>query len=351
MFIRIGLIVLCIFSLWKVLEISGITSSSINSAGNSTAIDINTNEPNNVDPNNELALFSGTELEEVKKELNAFVADKSKKYQIELAQVNEHLANKEYEEANLLLQSTRDQYPDQPELLARHAEVIALMNNGQFSGQPFELLSRALDIDIKHKPSLWMMALVNQQLGNHEAAVILLKLLKREIPPDSNSIETINSAMAMSVIEYENQVDTAPVEEVKVSHEGSAAGSEVYSRVDLTSGAPSINLYITLEPEIVKQFSPDDAVFVYARVGKTESMPLAVTRRQISDFPTTVTLDDSMAMMPAQNLSSSDLVTVGARASRSGTAMALTGDWEVELYDVPIETKELIPLNIHYELK
>jgi len=186
------------------------------------------------------------------------------------------------------------------------------------------------------------MALVNQQMDNHEAAVILLKLLKREMSPESEAIETINSAMAMSVLEIENQIDTKPVEEIK---------AEPQPTFQPADGSPSINLYVTLEPEIVEQFSPEDTVFVYARASDGDAMPLAVARRQVSDFPTTVTLDNSMAMMPAQNLSSTDLVTVGARASRSGTAMPLAGDWEVELYKVPVTAKELIPINIHYELK
>ena len=339
MFMRIGLIVLCIFFVWKLLEISGMASGV---TSNTTTTSITTNVSKNSDSEYELGLYNSAEIDQVKKELNSYVADRSKEYEQELSQVNVLLENKQYEGASELLQSTRNQYPDQPELLARHAETIALMNNGKLSGQPFELLSRALDIDIQHKPSLWMMALINQQMENHEAAVILLKLLKREMPPDSNSIETINSAMAMSMVEYENQIDADPVKETKAKSQ---------STTDTSNSAPSINLYVTLEPEIVEQFSPDDTVFIYARAGQNEAMPLAVTRRQISDFPTTVTLDDSMAMMPAQNLSSSKLVTVGARASRSGTAMPLTGDWEVELYDVPIETKQLIPLNVHYELK
>ena len=338
MFLRLALLALCIYPLWKLIEVTGLVDGYSKGTSNSVVSSLS----NESDIEQELGLYTNVEVDQVKKELNAYVADKSLEYRQELSEINTLLANKQFEEANQLLRSTRQQYPNQPALLARHAETIALMNNGKFTGEPFDLLGRALDIDIKHKPSLWMMALVNQQMGNHKAAVILLKLLKREMSPSSGSIETINSAMARSMVEIENQSETESVQVAK---------PQAIVPKGTSISAPSINLYVTLEPEIVNTFSPEDTVFIYARATGQKSMPLAVARRQVSDFPTTVTLDNSMAMMPAQNLSSSKLVTVGARASRSGTAMPLTGDWEVELYDVPIETKELIPLNIHYELK
>ena len=338
MVLRIVLVVLCIYPIWKLVEISGVLghSSSVVSANVSSVVPVKSAS------DGELGLFTNVEVDKVKAELSAYVADKSAEYKLELSQINTLLGNKQYKEASELLQSTRKKYPNQPALLARHAETIALMNDGKFTGQPFDLLGRALDIDVKHKPSLWMMALVNQQMENHEAAIILLKLLKREMPEGSDSIETINSAMAMSMMEIENQTESEPVK-VAIAEPQVTTGS--------LGTAPEINLYVTLEPEIVKTFAPDDTVFIYARAKGEQSMPLAVARRQVSEFPTTVTLDNSMAMMPAQNLSSSEMVTIGARASRSGTAMPLTGDWEVELYDVPVQTKELIPLNIHYELK
>ena len=58
-------------------------------------------------------------------------------------------------------------------------------------------------------------------------------------------------------------------------------------------------------------------------------MPLAIQRMPAGTFPVTVTLDDSMGMMPSLKLSQAEQVVVGARISHSGNAAAQPGDLEV----------------------
>ena len=56
-------------------------------------------------------------------------------------------------------------------------------------------------------------------------------------------------------------------------------------------------------------------------------MPLAAARRKVSDLPLEITLDDSMAMMPAMQISRFDKIKVGARVSLSGNPIKQPGDW------------------------
>jgi cytochrome c-type biogenesis protein CcmH len=77
---------------------------------------------------------------------------------------------------------------------------------------------------------------------------------------------------------------------------------------------------------MAKQANPDDTLFVFARPAEGSRMPLAILRKQVKDLPLKFTLDDSMAMSPANALSGASKVIVGARISRSGNAMPQPGD-------------------------
>ncbi len=89
-----------------------------------------------------------------------------------------------------------------------------------------------------------------------------------------------------------------------------------------------IQVSVSLSPGLAAQAGPDDTVFVFARAAAGPPMPLAVQRLRVADLPATVTLDDSMAMMPAMRISAFPAIVVGARVSKSGQAMPRPGDLE-----------------------
>ncbi|HOY22068.1 MAG TPA: tetratricopeptide repeat protein, partial [Cellvibrio sp.] len=72
---------------------------------------------------------------------------------------------------------------------------------------------------------------------------------------------------------------------------------------------------------------PDQTLFVYARAWQGSPMPLAIARIKVSDLPTTIQLDETMAMSPASSLANAGDIEVIARISPSGSAKAEVGDW------------------------
>jgi hypothetical protein len=101
-----------------------------------------------------------------------------------------------------------------------------------------------------------------------------------------------------------------------------------------TTPVSSIKVAVKLSPALAKQASAHDAVFIFARPAQGSRMPLAIVRKQVKDLPVTVTLDDSLAMLPEQALSGVAEVVVGARISKSGDAIAQPGD--LEGYSPPV---------------
>jgi cytochrome c-type biogenesis protein CcmH len=106
---------------------------------------------------------------------------------------------------------------------------------------------------------------------------------------------------------------------------------------------------VTLAPALVKQANPEDTLFVFARPAEGSRMPLAILRKQVKDLPLKFTLDDSMAMSPANALSGASKVIVGARVSKSGNAVPQPGDLSGQSNPVPVgatgvqlEIKEIV---------
>lgn len=75
-------------------------------------------------------------------------------------------------------------------------------------------------------------------------------------------------------------------------------------------------------------------------------MPLAAVRLKAGDLPTTVELSDAQAMVPGMNLSKFPQVVVGARISRSGNAIAASGDLLGEVSPVTVSDQAVVELVI-----
>jgi cytochrome c-type biogenesis protein CcmH len=91
------------------------------------------------------------------------------------------------------------------------------------------------------------------------------------------------------------------------------------------SAAVTLQVEVALDPEVAKQVSPGDSVFVFARAVSGPAIPLAAKRLTVADLPARVSLGDADAMMPSLKLSNFGQITLVARVSREGNATK--GEW------------------------
>ncbi|MGH8557860.1 MAG: c-type cytochrome biogenesis protein CcmI/CycH [Methylococcales bacterium] len=110
------------------------------------------------------------------------------------------------------------------------------------------------------------------------------------------------------------------------------------------SSSPETKVKVTLDPSLSTTVNPDDAVFIYAQALSGPPMPLAVTRKKVRDLPLQVTLNDSMAMMPAMVLSKFSEVRVLARVSKTGNAIPQSGDFKGSVE--PVSVTQSAPIEI-----
>jgi len=95
---------------------------------------------------------------------------------------------------------------------------------------------------------------------------------------------------------------------------------------------PGVSVRLSLSDDLAGEVPPETTLFVFARAADNPSgPPLAVARLTAADLPTTVRLDDRMAMSPELAISSAREVVVTARLSRSGGVIPSAGDWQGQL--------------------
>ncbi|WP_286239925.1 c-type cytochrome biogenesis protein CcmI [Neptuniibacter halophilus] len=102
-----------------------------------------------------------------------------------------------------------------------------------------------------------------------------------------------------------------------------AQGKEVPEIPELADVSVALN--VSISEELKAGLNPDQIVFVFARA-EGGGMPLAAVRLTVADLPAEVILDDSMAMVPQQRLSSASGVELSARISTSGQPQQQKGD-------------------------
>jgi cytochrome c-type biogenesis protein CcmH len=225
-------------------------------------------------------------------------------------------------------------------MLLAYAEAIAATSGNDFTGQAAPLIEKAYKLDPENPNALWMSGIGAYQRGDYQSALSRWEKLQAILPPQSNALEAVNSAIG----DARKQLGLAPAESQLPSiaqTQPASSASRATADDDNTTSA-GIEIKVSLSPELALQASPDDLVFIYAKALSGPPMPLAAARKQVRDLPLTLRLDDSMAMMPQMKLSGFPQVVVGARVSLSGNPTAQSGDLEGEVKPVSPGQAELV---------
>jgi len=195
---------------------------------------------------------------------------------------------------------------DQPEILLLYADALGYVNERNLTGKPSELIFKALALEPDNMKALWLGGMAKAQQGDAATATTLWKKLEILLPPGSEYQQEIQSLLA------------------KLEREMPSVNAHPEPTTNISIG--SITVQVSLAPELIKSAAATDTVFVYAQALSGPKMPLAIVRKQVSDLPITVSLNDTMAMMPNMKLSNFSEVKLLARVSKSGNAMSQAGD-------------------------
>jgi len=309
-----------------------------------------------------------------------------------------YFATGDRERAQSALAQAYKLLPTDPLIVLAYAESIATNNDNQLEGRPAQLISEALALEPNNATARWLAAMVAFQRGQFQSAATTWRKLLGQVDPESEDASELRNliseaeqraglpdearriaqATGGSASEDASQASprqasaagdaaspglAAPLpQEPNTSSSRPAATALAQPSVAPSAGADTqdrqidtpadatqsgIQVSVALASELNGRLPPNTPVFIYAKAAAGPPMPLAVQRATLGDLPLQVRLDDSMAMMPAMQLSNFPRIIVGARVSPSGQAMPRPGDLQGETG--PIESRVSDPVQVRID--
>jgi cytochrome c-type biogenesis protein CcmH len=208
--------------------------------------------------------------------------------------------------------------PNNAQLLADNADVLAMLQGQSAAGEPTRLIERALKLEPNNLKALALAGSAAFERGDFAAATRYWTQARTLAPQGSdfaNGLERSLQAARSGTVTEGATTGTQTGQPTPRTPQAASVG-----------GINSISGVASLAPALQARIKPDDTVFIFARATDGPRMPLAIVRRKASELPITFTLDDSTAMSNELKLSKFSQVMVGARVSRSGNAMPQSGD-------------------------
>lgn len=219
------------------------------------------------------------------------------------------------------------------ELIGPKAQALYYKNNKQFNDEIQALVEKALALDP-------LDASTNILLGMNFYARSEFGLAIRHWQKviDSGRQGINMQALTGAVTEAQRQLEIGD----KMS-----AGNQASTATQQNNG-PKLTLEVSLSDDIYNKLSAgeDKIVFVYATAASGSRMPLAAVKIFASELPTTIVLDNSLAMSPQMNLSSADQVNIYAVVSMQGNVGIKAGDFKAEQLNIAKAHHESIKLTI-----
>ncbi len=195
-------------------------------------------------------------------------------------------------------------------IMAEAAQAMFLRDGNQVSPPVVDLTKGALALEPENTMALGLMGIIDFNQKNFPAAIKDWQKAIKLLGPNSGGVESLQKGIERAQAMY-------------------LANGGTQQQLDQLLAGRQLTLQVALGEGV--KVTPDQWVYVYARVWQGPKIPLAITRIKASDLPTQVTLTEAMAMSPMASLANATQVELVARISQDGTANAKAGDWQGNL--------------------
>lgn len=209
---------------------------------------------------------------------------------------------------------------DDDDLKLERIEVIAMQRQGQFEGEPWNVIREVLQRDPQHFGALLTAGSASYAEGKFADALKYWEQARKPLDANNPDLQGLESAIAT----VRERLGMPPAKATPAA----TSGLNVTGQVNLSASLKS-------------KASTNDVVFIYATPANGDRMPLAIFKTTVSQLPFNFTLDDSTAMAPDRKLSAAGEVMVKVRVTKSGNAMPQSGDLSGSLGPVKVGSKGL----------
>lgn len=258
-------------------------------------------------------------------------------------------STRRFAEARDALKRAHDLLPDDADLMVEYAETLVLSSSDhRIQGEALDLIEKAIQTNPQNQKGLWLAGIADSQAGKYAEAVKKWNTLLPLLPPGSNVADSVQEQIAQAEALRDGKPLPAPSAQPPAETSKAAAAAETganEAQAAVSSG-PRILVTVALDPRLKDKVAPGDTLFVFAKAASGPPMPLAIAKLSAAQLPASVTLTDAMSMMPNMNLSAFAQIVIGARISKSGQAIAQSGDLQALSAPLPNSRSEPVELTI-----
>lgn len=235
-----------------------------------------------------------------------------------------YMAMERYADAVPIFERATKLDPDNASLLADFADALGVHQGRKLDGRPEKLIQQALKLDPHNVKALMLSGTIAYNRKDFARAAKEWEEAHLYLPTDD---QESSDQLKASIAEAKRRlgggpsmnmlVANPPMEEAKPAKPAKQAGA-----------SRAITGKVVLGPNFSGKGALPDTLFVFAKDVAGPPMPVSIVRASSKDLPFTFRLDDSTSPMPSRKLSDIDTVVIVARLSKSGKAMAESGDLE-----------------------
>lgn len=246
-----------------------------------------------------------------------------------------YMTMNQYHKAVSSYEKVIEQVGEEPEVLVRYADALAMTEGGRLTGVAKPIVDKVIVLMPDSPTVLWMAGTAENQQKNFSKALTYWYKLRPMLIQDASTLAQLDQLISgaesqLSADEVTQLKNTAPVVEAKV-----------------VTNAAEIIVTVELDSTLKDKVSANDTLFIFAKAVQGPPMPLAAVKKTAADLPITVSLNDAMAMMPQMKLSSFEQVKISAVISKSGQPGAQPGDLFAEVSPVNVKSQEKVKLVIN----